>query len=512
MKNFFAITFLVLLGVIFYTLTIRGAVGNPDALTIKATLEGETKPMELSPERGRFAHVMALADYGTYDLPKVLADFVYPDVGYIDDRFYVFFAPGISFMAVPFYEFGKNFDLSQVFTFALVSIVSIGAMIFMFLIARQIFEMPIWASIIAPILFAFGSSSWSYAITLYQHHFTVFFFMSGLYSAWRYGLNSRYSWLWGFVPWISYAAAFTVDYPNPLFLLPMMVYFFWKAWIIHRNDEYWRISFRPSFIFVSIGFLIITGWHLNFNSTNFGGWQKLAGGIPSYKTIITQERELLNFSTSSSKTIVEHVSSKEKSVIGFFSEKRLPYGGYILLFSSERGLLIFWPLIIPALFGVYLAYKRNKAEVSALMGGVIANMLLYLSWGDPWGGWAFGPRYLILSISILSIFAAYWITKGGIWKKIVLFELFAYSSFISIVGALTTNSVPPKVEAIPLGAEYTYFRNIDFLFQGKSGSFVYNTYLSSIMSLEALTAIIYLTLLFIMAVLLFVLPRKKNDN
>ncbi|MDP1689255.1 MAG: hypothetical protein Q8L47_03970 [bacterium] len=560
-KNLLAIIFLVFFAATLYILTLRGAPGNPDPLTIKSLMEGDTKPMELSPERGRFAHVMALGDYGTYALPQVLADFVYPDVGFYQDRYYSFFAPGVSYMAVPFYNLGKLYDLSQVFTFALVSLVSIGAMIFMFLIARQIFKLSLWASIFAPLIFAFGSSAWSYAITLYQHHFAVFFFMAGFYAAWAYGKNTKWSWVWGFVPWISYAAAFTVDYPNLLFLLPMMIYFFMQAWKLQKNNIFWRISFRSSFILVSIGFIIITAWHLNFNAINFGGWQKLSGTLTSYRkleftpvinehiaattTIYSTTTTIPNamapkggtftLVTATSTTVtsiviatttattttfittinVTNIALKEelqKNAIGYFLETKFPFGAYILLVSSERGLFVFWPIIIFSFVGIYEAFKHHKAEVSALIGGISANMFLYFSWGDPWGGWAFGPRYMILSIAILSLFVSYSMARGGLQRRIEIFILFAYSSFISLIGALTTNAIPPMAEAIPLAADYTYFRNMSFFIEGKSGSFFYNAYANVYLSLQEYGLIIYLSLLLVVAFVLFVMPKLKHAN
>lgn len=514
-KNSLSIVFIIIFASVMYGLTLRGVPGNPEPLTIKAQLQGDTKPMELSPERGRFAHVMALGDHGIYALPQVLADFVYPDVGYYGDKFYSYFAPGAAYLATPFYLLGKQYGLSQVFAFSSVSIFSILAMLFMYKIAREILELPRWASIAAPILFAFGSSAWSYGITLYQHHLTVFFFMVGFYAAWRYGKNTRWSWMWGFIPWVCYAGAFTVDYPNLLFLLTMMIYFFLQAWKINREDADFKISFRPSFILVSIGFILITAWHLNLNANNFGGWQKLAGGLPSYRSLKAhQEYEALSAATSTTIAIIKPVAPKEKNVIGFFTENRFPFGAYTLLVSTERGLLVFWPLIIPAFIGLFQAFKKRKSEVSALLGGVLANMFLYFSWGDPWGGWAFGPRYMILSISILSLFAAYWVSMNGsaVWRRLTIFILFAYSSAVSLLGALTTNAVPPKIEAIPLGAKYSYLRTFDFFQEGRSGSFIFNTYADQQMTLQQYGVLIYSALLLTLLILLFIIPAFNHDN
>ena len=126
---------------------MHGVPGNPGPALIKDNLDQATKPFELSPERGRYAHVVALAETGHYELSQEWANAVYPDVGYVNGKFYSFFAPGISYMAAPFYLLGKNYDLAQVFTFGFVSLMSILAMIFLYKIAREILLFPVWVSL-----------------------------------------------------------------------------------------------------------------------------------------------------------------------------------------------------------------------------------------------------------------------------------------------------------------------------------------------------------------------------
>src|SRR3989344_8706091 len=118
MKKIFPYLIIIILGVILFSLTIRGIAGNPDASMFKNNLDQATKPFELSPERGRYAHVFSLAESNKYDLTQEWADAVYPDVGYYQGRFYSFLAPGISYLALPFYMLGKAYGLAQVGTFA----------------------------------------------------------------------------------------------------------------------------------------------------------------------------------------------------------------------------------------------------------------------------------------------------------------------------------------------------------------------------------------------------------
>jgi phosphotransferase system glucose/maltose/N-acetylglucosamine-specific IIC component len=106
-------------------------------------------------------------------------------------------------------------------------------------------------------------------------------------------------------------------------------------------------------------------------------------------------------------------------------------------------------------------------------------------WGDPWGGWAFGSRYMIPTYALLAIFIAIALTK---YKKNFLFlllflTLFLFSAFVNTAGALSSSANPPKVEVLELEAlshmqqKYTFTRNLDFLrVTGKSKSFIFITY------------------------------------
>ena len=230
-----------------FVATIKGTSGNPSAKEIR-TQDQATEPFELSPERGRYAHTVALAENGSFSLTQDLADAVYPDVGYVDGRFYSFFAPGISIFAVPFYKLGSYFNLAQVTTFSIISLFALGTMFFLYRIGKDIFNLSIANALLAPVLFAFGSTAWSYATTLYQHHLTTFFIISSFYAVWRYGKKTRLSFLWGAYIWAAYALAFTVDYPNLVLMLPVMVYFFLSSVTFATVKKKLRTSLRPAFL------------------------------------------------------------------------------------------------------------------------------------------------------------------------------------------------------------------------------------------------------------------------
>ena len=509
MKDIFAIVLIIVIASLLYALTIRGIYGNVPGSIIKNNLDQAGQPFELSPERGRYAHVLALGERGTYELGPQLAEVVYPDVGYYNGKFYSFFAPGISYLAMPFYRLGRPYNLAQVSTFAFVSVVSVLALVVLFKIAREILGLSLAASLLAVLIFAFGSPAWSYAITLYQHHVTVFLILSSFYAVWRYKQRGASSWAWGFWVWLAYGVAIAIDYPNALLMLPVMVYFLLASLSIRRTPTKIAVSLRPAIIVTSLAFIVVTGLHFEHNAYFFGKWSNLSSTLVGYKTI--KEKQLMNEPNFAS--TVQNLQEK-KSVAIFFTEEALPFGFYTLTFSPDRGLFLYAPIFLLALAGMYSMRKSLNLEYSILLTLVGVNFLLYSSWGDPWGGWAYGPRYLIPSMAILPLFIAVWFSswRHTIWEKLGVFALFLYSSAVGLLGALTTNAVPPKIEGDYLHIKFNFFRNLDFLFDNHSGSFMYNTFFSHSLSLTNYFFIIYSFIVFFAIMIIFVFPLINHES
>ena len=136
---------------------------------------------------------------------------------------------------------------------------------------------------------------------------------------------------------------------------------------------------------------------------------------------------------------------------------------------------------------------RKKLKMATLFIAIISlNILLYSMWKDPWGGWAFGERYLIPSFAILSISIAilltYWQKK--VWFLLLFIFLFSYSVAVNTLGAITTSAMPPQVEVLALEKlsgtiqRYTYQRNWEVLIAGNSKSFVFQTFAKTYVTSE----------------------------
>ena len=154
-----------------------------------------------------------------------------------------------------------------------------------------------------------------------------------------------------------------------------------------------------------------------------------------------------------------------------------------------------------------------------MLGGV--NVLLYSMWGDPWGGWAFGSRYLIPVYAILSIFLALALSKHrkNIFVIISFFLLLIYSLSVNTLGALTTSRIPPKGEAKSLEPisnkqeKYSFDRDIDFLIkENKSKSFIYQTYVSKYIPAWKYYLLVFIPLISVTTLLTILLRLKKGEE
>ena len=70
------------------------------------------------------------------------------------------------------------------------------------------------------------------------------------------------------------------------------------------------------------------------------------------------------------------------------------------------------------IFGLVFLSRKNEYALKIFVSVIGINILLYSMWGDPYGGWAFGSRYLIPTYALMSIAIAFVLSH---WQKSLIF-------------------------------------------------------------------------------------------
>ena len=132
MKNAATLFLIIILSIGLYLTTVRGTFGNPEVGRNSGSLAAATGPFESSHERAPYALLVSLVENRSLSLTKTLVDFASPDTVFTEDKFFIIFPPGISFIAMPFYILGKSYNVAQLATFAGMIIFAILNLIFLY--------------------------------------------------------------------------------------------------------------------------------------------------------------------------------------------------------------------------------------------------------------------------------------------------------------------------------------------------------------------------------------------
>lgn len=461
-------------------ISLRGMAGNPSETSLNTTSWKDAGPFELSPERGKFALTYSMAENKSFNLSLPLARFATPDLGYINGHYASLFPPGVSIAILPGYHFGKYLQLSQIGSFAIIALAASVNAFLIRSIALRLNSHPSSATL-SGLIFLFATPAYTYAVSLYQHHFSTLFILASLYLL----LNFR-----GFVSlaaiWLLTGLSFLFDYPNLVLMLPISLAAIGRTINFSLDlKKHLQITIRwLRFPAVATAILPVS-FLLYFNTLAYGNPYQLAGTVTQVKSIDEKGNPGIT-----DLPITDTGTPDGKTAPGFFLTRNLLDGFYIHTISPDRGFIIYTPIIIFGLLGLFKYYQRHPRFTKVFPTIVALNLLLYSMWNDPWGGWAFGSRYLIPSYAILAIFIAPLLTRFRKDLGIILpfFLLLIYSIFVNTLGAITTSRNPPEVEVLALESitrqveKFTFARNFDYLNTNGSKSYVYNSFLNQYIS------------------------------
>jgi 4-amino-4-deoxy-L-arabinose transferase-like glycosyltransferase len=403
--------------------------------------------------------------------------------------------PAVSFLAVPFYHIGNLFGMPQLGAYSLNPILGIISAYLVYRVSREIGGRK-WSSIGASFIYVFATNMLPYMHTLTQHALTATLLLASLHNALRQRtmINNL-----GFG--LIFGMALLTDIPNAIMFFPVLIWILSQHFTKNENTKGKFVSIKLNIVYLALGvapLLAVFGW---YNHTITGSYFQLAQNVGRADYID---------SNSPPKIATPKVDKSIYDSKLVFNTRDMLNGLYILLVSDERGMIEYQPIVLLGILGAFMLYKQRKHTTLLLVMVSVAvlNSIVYSLFGDPWGGWSFGPRYLIPTTTILCVLlgpALTSIAKKPLYLLIALgFSIFCI--YMSALGTLTTTSIPPKNETYNLVTPipYTYQYNIDLLNSGKASSLIYNLHLT-----EELRPIqffhIYAAITTIVSLLLFLL-------
>jgi hypothetical protein len=427
-----------------------------------------TSPFEVTNSNSRYSLIESIVERHTLFFTDAQAKFSAPDIVYYQGRFFSIFTPGISFLAIPFYLLGKAINLTQFVTFQF-NILVLLVNILLIVRLSQRFGVSIYAGLLGGLVYAFATNSLSYALSLSQHQFSAALVLLALLNA----SAPRRTLVNNLTLGILFSLGIIVDIPNLFTLLPMILYVAFRHFELLSHKL--KVNLRLAAL--ALGTLPLMVLFLWYNYTLTGSFTKLGQTIGRSDYPPKEEKIEAN--------IWDNPYGYSRPVLPLGTRLQLN-GFYQLLVSNERGWFYYSPVVALGLLGLYIGLKnpstRNLSVLS--FSTIFVTIVLYSMHGDPWGGWAFGSRYMIPSSAVSAAGLALAFSWYG--RRLLFVLVFAvltiYSVTVSSSGALTTTLIPPKVEAIYFTNPqlYTYQLNLDYIFtRSLTGSLAYHWFLKN---------------------------------
>lgn len=355
-------------------------------VTIHCTLQGPNPT-------SHFLLTKSIAERSSFWFPLEYKDqyWLSPDYAQIEDKLYSEKAPGLSFLAVPFFIFGKILgnvliESNSIFKAFIspyldiypdkdiLSVVGIQvglSFLATFGILRlydvsRIMGISERSSIFASLTTAFATPYWVYARTMFGHVPAGVFLICSLYHILKFREEKRtfHLILAGFFS----GYGFVIEFPS-LFAIP------WLAVLvvlpINQSNFSWKNRFT-SLILYGIATAISALPLFYYNLVSFGDMTANALSFSHWADYLH---------------LLEPVHE----------------GIIVLLLSNDRGLLYFSPIVLFGFAGLLLAYRRYPLETVTIISMILCFIIFYAKKLESHGGAAFGPRYIVPTLLLVGL-------------------------------------------------------------------------------------------------------------
>lgn len=260
---------------------------------------------------------------------------------------------------------------------------AIGALIFLNKICILLGATQAGANLVV-IFSAVGTFFWKYTVSDYSEVTQVFFLLGAIYFLFRGKDRDLY------FASIMFSGLILMKLVNVLLWIPLALYL-----ILNKGLN--KSALKPLLKFASIvfitGLLLLSYNHIRFGNPFLTGYESEGQSF----SIAHLKRDFLDY-----------------------------------LFSSQRGLFTFNPILIAAIPFWPILFRTRKYEATCLLLIILMWVLLMSSWVSYQGGWAWGNRLLIFTIPLLLIPLSLGSLKKH-WQIASVSVLFVISVYIQIV-------------------------------------------------------------------------------
>ncbi|MBN3960650.1 MAG: glycosyltransferase family 39 protein [Nostoc sp. NMS8] len=301
-----------------------------------------------------------------------------------------------------------SFDIYRIFFEKLAATIITSITVSIFYLSLRL-KFPLTISLISTYIFAFATNTWMTSSQgLWQHGASNLMLVSTIYCLLKANHTSEKSqkrWLLlagiacGFLPGIRPTST--------LYLVAVLIY---SVFTYRFQSRFWffgLVSTLPSIL-----------WNLYYFGSLTGGYGKIFHTSPYLFTFN-------NFITASLGTLI----------------------------SPSRGLIVFSPIVLYSLLGIYQVFKLRFNQDEKLIGSMtIASIFLlgsycfYIIW---WAGHSYGPRFMVDIMPIICYLISYFLAnkvsniirykKIPVIKFLVFLVLITFSTLTQMVGAFGAN-------------------------------------------------------------------------
>src|SRR3954465_7252924 len=360
-------------------------------------------------ELTRWATAASIVETGSFEIswtqPLIGPN---PDTVLVGDQIYSNKAPGTAVLAAPIYALTRLFigppDASniRISWFLMRFFISTLPMLLLgvWLYARETDELSLATLLFATPLFV-------YSLLFFSHVFVAIV----LYFAFRVIYDQRYIMPWhallsGFLCGLAVISEFTAAIPATVFGIGLL--------FADKRERLKRVVF---FILGGLPFAMLLAW---YNYSHFGSPISMSYAHEG----ITESSKIANFGLYG---------------IGWASLSNI----YLLLLSPSRGLFFATPILLLSVVNFVTSNEIRTIRHRVKVAAVVVMVIAISGYQAADGGWAFGPRYLVLVIPLMldSFFDGDTYEMSNMWQGF----LFILSLVLCVLPSLTFPLAPQDI-------------------------------------------------------------------